>query len=47
MAELEVQEVMKRFGEVLALKAARLRGEVGRFFAVVGPNEGRKAPSFG
>jgi multiple sugar transport system ATP-binding protein len=38
MAKLEVREVTKRFGEILALNAVNFTVEAGEFFVVVGPN---------
>jgi ABC-type sugar transport system ATPase subunit len=38
MAKLEVRNVTKRFGDILALNAVSLAVDAGEFFVVVGPN---------
>ena len=38
MAKLELRNVTKRFGDILALNAVRLTVDAGEFFVVVGPN---------
>lgn len=38
MAKLELRNVTKRFGDILALNAVRFTVEAGEFFVVVGPN---------
>jgi ABC-type sugar transport system ATPase subunit len=38
MAKLELRNVTKRFGDILALNAVKLTVDAGEFFVVVGPN---------